>query len=300
MQKLSPVVLFTYNRPEETRKTIKALQSNFLATKSDLFVFSDGPKDACDNEKVTAVRECLKGLNGFKNVKITNYEENNGLANSVINGVSEIIEQYGKIIVLEDDLVTSPNFLDFMNQALNFYAASPKIFSISGYTLDLPGLAEHNQDFYLGKRASSWGWGTWVDKWQNVDWEVSDYDEFRRNFKKRIDFFSIGSDMPSMLKNQMTGKIDSWAIRWCYHQFKYDLKTIFAAKSKIHHIGTSEEATHAAGATRYDTPLDTEGARKFKFVENPIENKRLIQEFRSKFSIMVRARAKLKKHLGFD
>ena len=298
MENLAPVVLFTYNRLNETRRTIEALQRNFLSAHSDLFIFSDGPKNDLDAAKVSEVRKCFKNIKGFKHVKIIEKEDNNGLANSIIAGVTEIIDIYGRIIVLEDDLITAPNFLDFMNQALDFYSSSPKIFSISGYTPNLSGLVQYDQDFYLGKRASSWGWGTWTDRWNTVDWEVTDYENFSKDYKKRLAFSRIGSDMPRMLRNQMIGKIDSWAIRWCYYQFKHDLRTVFAGKSKISHIGISKEATHAAGATRFDTPLDNSEKREFKFVENPVDNELLIREFRNKSSIMVRAKAKLKRYLG--
>jgi GR25 family glycosyltransferase involved in LPS biosynthesis len=129
------------------------------------------------------------------------------LANSIISGVSQILKEHDKVIVLEDDLITSPNFLDFMNQALNFYQGNKQIHSISGYTLDLPSLKNYTKDYYLGYRASSWGWGTWKEKWESVDWNVSKYREFKRNPLQQIKFMKGGSDLPHMLSNQIRGKL---------------------------------------------------------------------------------------------
>ncbi|MGB5820437.1 MAG: sugar transferase [Saonia sp.] len=295
MKELAPIALFTYNRLYETQATVKALQGNYLATESELFIFSDGAKDSHGEEKVKEVRRYLRTIEGFKNIRIKESQKNKGLANSIIDGVTDIIDQYGKVVVLEDDLVTSPNFLDFMNLALEFYAESPNIISISGYTLDLPSLNNYEHDYYVGYRASSWGWGTWKNRWRDIDWEVSDYTGFKKDYRRRLKFSEIGSDMPGMLRNQIKGKIDSWAIRFCYHQFKYGLQTVFAAKSKINHIGINENATHAVGAIRFNTPLDDGCNRSFEFNKALVVNKKITEEFRIKFSIKNRAIDKLRR-----
>ncbi|WP_019668284.1 glycosyltransferase family protein [Eudoraea adriatica] len=290
MNKLAPIVLFTYNRLFETRQTIEALQKNYLAAESELFIFSDGAKDSVGEEKVTQVRDYLKTIDGFKKITIKEAKKNYGLANSIINGVTEAIDNnYGRVIVLEDDLITSPNFLDFMNQALEFYAGFSNVISISGYTLNLPSLKTYNADYYVGFRASSLGWGTWKNKWENIDWEISDYKEFKNDYIQQYKFFKIGSDLPGMLKKQIEGKIDSWAIRWVYHQFKFDLLTVFSAKSKVNHIGITEDATNAVGATKFNTPLDTTGKRSFEFDKSLIIDKKIMREFRGRFSIRRRS-----------
>ena len=293
MNTLAPIVVFTYNRLTETIQTIEALQRNYLAKESELFIFSDGAKNIEGRVKVEAVRAYLKTIQGFNSIQIKESPNNKGLANSIIDGVTEIIEEYGQVIVLEDDLVTSPNFLDFMNQALDYYKNTPDVISISGYTLDLPSLPKCNKDFYIGLRASSLGWGTWIDKWGNIDWDVEDYSNFRQDYRKRLKFFKIGSDMPGMLKRQMSNKIDSWAIRWCYHQFKYNFITVFASKSKVNHIGDGEDATNAVGATKFHTPIDTGSQRTFKFDRNKKIDKKILKEFSDKFSLTTRALGKL-------
>lgn len=230
---LAPVCLFTYNRLIETIKTVEALQLNFLAPQSELLIFSDGAKDINYTEKVEAVREYIRTISGLKTIVIHESSNHKGLANSIISGVSQIIKKYGKVIVLEDDLITAPNFLNFMNQALDFYEYNEKIFSISGYTHNLASLKNYSKDYYLGYRASSWGWATWQNRWLNIDWNIRDYSHFRFNLTRNLKFMRGGSEMSQMLWNQQKGNIDSWAVRWCYHQFKNELSTVIASKSKI-------------------------------------------------------------------
>jgi hypothetical protein len=289
---LAPICLFTYNRLFETKKTVEALQQNFLATQSELFIFSDGSKTAHGKEKIQQVRNYLKTITGFKAVTIKESKTNKGLANSIISGVTEIINTFEHIIVLEDDLITAPNFLNFMNSSLTYYKKNNKIFSISGYTLDLSILENLEKDVYLGVRASSWGWGTWRDRWINIDWEVRDYPDFEKSFIRKYKFNRGGSDMSRMLKNQMQGKIDSWAIRWCYHQFKKNQYSVFPKTSKLISIGFGENATHTKTTNRFDTALDTLNKVTFLFEENMILNKKVTQQFKNKFSVISRIKDK--------
>lgn len=294
MSQLAPIVLFTYNRLEETKQTVEALQKNFLANESELFVFSDGPKNIAGKEKVDAVRNYLHNVNGFQKVEIKESHINKGLATSIIDGVTEIIEQHGKVIVLEDDLITSPNFLDFMNKALDFYESDSNIISISGYTLALPSLPGL-KDFYFGYRASSWGWATWKKTWDEVDWEIKQYENFLKDSAQKRQFNIGGSDMVKMLRSQKEGKIDSWAIRFCFHQFNNNLKTVFPTSSKINSIGFSKEATHTVNTKRFQTPMDKYLKRDFNFEIFSEMDKMLVKEFKSKFSIKIRAIDKLKR-----
>jgi len=291
---LAPICLFTYSRLKETRKTIQALQENYLSSKSDLIIFSDGSLNSNDKTQVLKVRNYIHTIGGFNSVEVIESDHNKGLADSIISGVSKIISKYGKVIVLEDDLVTSANFLDFMNQALDYYQDSDQIFSISGYTMDLPSLEDYPKDYYLGYRASSWGWGTWKEEWEGVDWEVTDYTSFKLDIPRQMQFMRGGSDMPQMLWKQMNGKIDSWAIRWCYDQFKRNMFTVFPSTSKVLSIGFGEDATNTKNSNRFDTPLDSGEQRKFKFESAPKIDKVLVEEFRDKFSIKNRLSKKMK------
>ncbi len=163
---LAPIVLFVYNRPDLTKETLSALKKNTLASESELFIFSDGSKSEKDFDKVNEVRKLIKNINGFKSVRVFENKENKGLANSIIFGVTKIINKYGKIIVLEDDLITSKYFLKFMNEGLNFYKNNKKIGSITGYNKPshFMKFKNYDKDLYLSSRFSSWGWATWKDR----------------------------------------------------------------------------------------------------------------------------------------
>lgn len=291
---IAPICLFTYNRLSETRETVEALRRNYLASASNLFIFSDGPKNKESKLKVEAVRQYLHTITGFQSIEIIESPINKGLANSIIEGVNLIINQFGKAIVLEDDLISSANFLNFMNQALITFENKKNIFSISGYTIDLPSLEEYSKDYYLGHRASSWGWATWQDRWLAVDWKVESYNTFQWDPVNQIKFMRGGADLPYMLWKQMNGKIDSWAVRWCFDQFKKDMLTVFPKRSKIINIGFGADATHTKMTSRYKTTLDETGMDTFIFDSSTQVDKKLVKEFNQNFSIYKTLKEKIK------
>lgn len=240
---LSPVILFVYNRIDCTKKTMKALEENELAEESELYIFSDGPKYQEDISKVKEVRSYIEESVDralFKKITVIKAEKNKGLANSVIDGVTDVIGKHDKVIVLEDDCVTTKDFLRYMNGALDFYERKEQIWSVTGYTSQFPRLKKYPKDVYLAYRGSSLGWGTWKDRWETVDWNVSDYKSFRFDIKRRKKFARGGNGLFSMLKAQMNGKIDSWAIRWCYAQSMQDKYTIYPKISYLYNIGFAE------------------------------------------------------------
>ena len=163
---LSPIVLFVYNRPWHTRQAIKALQNNELADRSDLFIYSDGPKGEQTDKAVQKVREYIYTINGFKTVTIRERKENMGLAGSIIDGVTAIVKEYGRVVVLEDDLVTSPFFLRYMNDALKLYEHDERIISIAGYIYPLS--VKLPTTFFL-RGADCWGWATWKRGWNHFE-----------------------------------------------------------------------------------------------------------------------------------
>ena len=291
----SPVVIFTYRKVEPLKHTIKALQNNFLAKESDLFIFSDGFKNDQDAPDVEHVRNYLKTISGFKSITIKEARKNTGLAASIINGVTEILGLYGKIIVLEDDLITSPNFLNWMNQALDHFKNETSVHSISGFTVPMNLLPGYIFDNYVTKRASSWGWATWINRWDKVDWEVQDYGAFSKNSRAKREFNKMGSDMSAMLRKQMEGKINSWAIRWCFHQFKEGQISIYPVVSKVTNIGFGEAATHTKGyEDRYRTRLDDGSKTSFNFDPKLQLKDHFIKQFTSTYSLKTRIYYKIK------
>ncbi|MDI6049234.1 sugar transferase [Flavobacterium sp. XS2P24] len=292
--KLSPIVLFTYKRLDTLIQTVETLQKNYLADRSNLFIFSDAARGEQDVEAVNNVRNYIKSITGFETVTIYESQLNKGLANSIIEGVSEILKIHETVIVLEDDLVSSSNFLSYMNQALLFYKNNDKVFSIAGYSIPIHGDVSES-DVYFTLRSSSWGWATWKDRWSKIDWEVKDYAVFKNNKSLRCNFNKMGSDMSQMLDRQMQGKINSWAIRWCYHQFKYNLVSVHPLISKIENIGfNSPDASNTKERfNRYTTTLDCTEKTSFLFSRKFDLNPKMIEQFTRPFSIKARIKYKI-------
>jgi hypothetical protein len=277
----APVIIFVYVRPEHTIKTIEALSINRLAKETNVFIFSDAPKNDKVIDKVKEVREYIDSLQNrklFKSITIKKAEENMGLANSVISGVNEIINEYGRVIVVEDDLITSVDFLEYMNDALEYYENDNEIWSISGYTFKIDIPKNYKSDVYISYRGCSWGWATWRNRWNKVDWDVKDYEEFKLNNKLRKKFNRGGRDMSDMLDNQMAGKIDSWAIRWCYAQFKLDMLTVYPIVSRVKNIGLDGSGTHSGVTVKFDTIL-SDGKSKCIF-DKPRVNRHILKNFK--------------------
>lgn len=280
MKELAPIVIFVYSRPIHTEKLLNSLKENILANESEIFIFSDSAKNEAKIADVNEVRKVIhkyENNNYFKKVTIYEATENKGLAKSVIEGVSKIINKYGKVIVLEDDLILSKSFLKYMNEALNVYNDNSLIWSISGYNLPIKISKDYKKDVYLNYRGCSWGWATWKNRWDKVDWSVSDYNSFKYNFKKRKNFNRGGEDLSQMLDAQMNGRCDSWAIRWCYEQSKLDMYTVYPVKSLVTNYGLDGSGTHSGKTTKYyvkaydivpelgnDLTLNKEICKKFK------------------------------------
>jgi len=243
---LAPIVLFVYNRPWHTQQTVEALQKNELAKESELFIYSDAAKNEDAEAKVNEVREYIKNIDGFKKVTIVEREKNWGLANSIIDGVTKIVNQYGKIIVLEDDLVTSPYFLKFMNEALEIYKDEEKVASIHGYIYPIDGLPE---TFFI-KGADCWGWATWKDRWDIFERDGQKLlSELQLKKLEREADFNGSYAFTQMLKDQIDGKNNSWAIRWYMSAFLKDMLTLYPGQSHVQNIGFDTEGTHCTNKT---------------------------------------------------
>ncbi|MDP3465883.1 MAG: glycosyltransferase [Sulfuricurvum sp.] len=289
----APIVLFTYNRLDELMHTVNALQKNFLAQESDLFIYSDAARNENDIPKIQKVREYLHTISGFKSIHIIERESNFGLAKSVIQGASEILDKYGKIIVLEDDIITSVNFLCYMNSALEFYREDKQVFSISGHTIPLKSLATWEKETYVALRPASWGWATWKDQWENIDWNLLDYDLFIQDRKATQRFNLGGVDLTRMLRHYREGKNNSWAIRWAYAMYKAQKYAIYPKVTKVQNIGFSDEGTHCNGINIYESVMDTSQSCEFDFVSEIIPNKKIVDEFRSQYTFFSKLMKKI-------
>lgn len=259
----SPIIVFAFNRLDSLSSTIKSLKENPEAKESDLYVFVDGPRKHKPDEKykVSKVQEYVRGISGFKTVNYTFSIENKGLATSIIEGVTQVIDRYGKVIVVEDDLVVSKSFLRFMNQMLQAFEKDDRIFQISGFSTKITHRIEG--DIYLNGRAQSWTWGTWKDRWEQIDWEVEDFPELSSNRTLRKSFNSHGSDLFGMMKRFKEGKISSWYIRFCYAMHKKGKYTVCPAKSLVRNDGFSSEGTHCNNYNRYKIIFNKEHVEDF-------------------------------------
>lgn len=242
--KWAPVVLFVYKRPHHTRRTVEALQRNEGAAETDLVIFSDAPKDEASSDPVASVRKYCAEIRGFRSVRMVKRQSHCGLASSVISGVSEVLKQQGRAIVVEDDILTSRYFLKFINDALRTYEGEERVMSVTGMSFPIKVPLSYRKDVYLSYRSSSWGWATWQDRWSKVDWKMSDYDAFLSCRTAQRRFNRGGADLTEMLQRQMAGKIDSWAILWAYAHFKLNAYCLFPVKSLVQNIGSDGSGTH--------------------------------------------------------
>lgn len=253
MKRHAPILLFAYNRPMHLRNTLEALKRNAGAEESELYVFSDAAKTPDDQGKVDEVRRMLRGIDGFKSVEITEREANWGLARSIIDGVSRMVKLHGRVIVLEDDLVTAPDFLTFMNRALDVYADEPRVGHIQAcdFTND-PTLP----DTFLIKWTGSWGWATWERAWAhfNPDGKALLKRLEERGLTRRFDF-NGRYGYTRMLRRQIEGKNNSWAIRWNASLFLDDMLSLNVGRSLVQNRGFDGSGTNCGGGGLYGSDL---------------------------------------------
>ena len=241
---LAPIVIFAYNRPGHIRQTIEALKNNKLAKESDLFVYSDAAKNDEAINSVKEVREYIKTINGFKNISIIQREINLGLAKSIIEGVTDIINDYGKIIVLEDDLIVSPFFLEYMNSALTKYDNASQVMQISGYMF--PVEVNTDEDAFFLPLTTSWGWGTWKRVWDHFDTEAKGMEVLKKNKELRLNFNLDGAyNYYGMLEKYFNGLVDSWAIRFYLFVFLQNGLALYPVRTLILNKGFDGIGTHS-------------------------------------------------------
>ncbi|MDD3320926.1 MAG: glycosyl transferase [Paludibacter sp.] len=289
MKNLAPIILFVYNRPLHTEKTLNALKNNNLASESVLYIYCDGPKKEATAETVqliNEVRSVIKRDKWCKEVYVIERHENKGLANSVIMGVSEVIQKHEKVIVLEDDLITSPFFLNYMNESLDFYMNYNSVFSVSAdrppiNKLQIP--ANYTYDVFASIRNYSYGWGTWINRWEKVDWEMKLLPALLENNAMKNAFNRGGDDLSVMLQMQQNKQIDSWSIRFTFAHFIQHSVSIMPCKSYVQNIGMDGSGMHckATNIIPSNTNFEIPDSRSFKFLDCIYEDDRIINEFYS-------------------
>lgn len=253
---LAPILLFAYNRPHHTEQTLLNLLRNNESARSDLYVFCDGPKSNKDLESVSAVHDLVSKITGFKNVTVIKRSENLGLANSIIDGVTSVLNKHNSAIVLEDDIVVAPNFLRYMNAALHHYEPYHHVASIHGWNFSLTD-TELPDAFFL-RGADCWGWATWKRAWSKFEPNGS---KLLRELKlrKQTHTFDLDGAYPytQMLEDQIAGKNNSWAIRWHASAFLNDMLTLHPGESLVMNIGLDGSGVHSQPDEKMVTTLSS-------------------------------------------
>ena len=264
--RLAPIVIFTYNRPLHTQRTVEALLKNEYAADSDLIIYSDAPKNEVAQSGVDETRAYVRSISGFKTLRIVERKENFGLANNIIDGVTSIVNEFGRIIVLEDDLLTSPYYLKFVNEALTHYEENEDVVSINGYMY--PTSMQLPESFFI-KGADCLGWATWKRGWDlfNVNGEELLTELEEKGLTKQFDFDGTYK-YTRMLRRQSQGLLGSWAIRWYASAFLKNKLTLYPGQSLIFHDGSDGSGTNCADDDMFKVELSDRSLTVF-----PIESK---------------------------
>ncbi len=283
----APIIVFVYNRADHFIRTYDALAKCAEAKESDLYIFSDGFKNEKSKqsvEEVRAVAHSIKNNGDFKSVTVVEAPQNMGLANSVINGVTKVINQYGAAIVVEDDCMCCSDFLAYMNRCLDFYKDKKYVGSVSGYVpqIDLPD--DYRHDVFLANRSCSCTWGTWSDRWQGVDWELKDIGDFYKNPKLIKKLNSNGSDRFMRLYRQTKGNGSSWSVRFGAHLVKNGYLTLYPRYSYIQNIGCDESGVHSKSDDAEKMQVDLSKAIKNPVVEDISIDRRIQRIMKKHYS----------------
>lgn len=255
MSSLAPILLFVFNRAEHTKQTIEYLAINDLSTDSDLIVYADAARNDKEVAAVNEVRHLVRSAQGFRSVTVIERQTNYGLARNIIEGVEEVCQRYGRVIVLEDDLVTSPAFLTYMNQALDRYQNDKQVWHISGwnYPIDTQGLG----DAFFIRVMNCWGWATWADRWQHFEKNTEKLMvQFDRKAIREFDLEDSGVFWSQVLSNHKK-IISTWAIYWYATIFKHQGLCLNPAISYVNNIGLDGSGTHGCqDSEQYSTALN--------------------------------------------
>ncbi|SCW87410.1 glycosyltransferase [Mucilaginibacter sp. NFR10] len=299
MQNLAPIALFVYNRPDHTRRTISYLQQNLLADESRLYIFCDAAKTDADKPKVEQVRQLVKDVSGFKSVKVILRNHNLGLAESIISGVTQLVYEYGKVIVFEDDLLSSPYTLQYFNDALTKYANQEQVMHIGAYMYNLHDKKLPETFFY--RAATSWGWATWARAWKNFE---PDVDKLIAQFDTlKIARFSIEGKMNfwKQIEQFKAGKNNSWAIRWYASIFLKNGLTLNPSQSLIQNIGHDGTGVHSNKEDMYHVQMGRKQVTQFPdTIEENEEAYKAIKNFLAnrKGTLLQRIRRFVKQQMG--
>ena len=263
--KTAPIVIFVYKRVDKVKTLLESLNDALFSELTDVFVYSDGFKNNNDRAAVEEVRDYLKSYKGkFRSFNIVYRDTNIGLARSIISGVSEVIDRSGRVIVLEDDLIVSEDFIQYMNDALDYYEDDLRYGMISSYTTDHECLKTYSRDIYCMERGDCWGWATWKNRWEGIDWELNDFEDYLADRDRRRRFAGLQIGLEEQLIMQHTGRLDAWAARWIFHLFNQHMLTVYPKVCRTINIGFDGSGTNC-GYKSYDLSRLNKGTEKCRF-----------------------------------
>lgn len=274
-EKSAPVVVFAYNRADKLENCIKHLEKCPEASESEIYIFCDGPRgdrDLADVKKVQEYAHDYAKQSVFRHCIVNAQEKNRGLAASIIAGVTEVVNKYGKVIVVEDDLVVIPSFLKYMNEALDYYQDDMTCGSVCSFTYPMKTLGNYDKDVYFTRKADCWGWATWSDRWNNAVWADTDFEGYLSNRKLRWQFEGLEAGLDRLMYLQYKGKIDSWAVRWIYYLFQKEQLSVYPTKSQVINDGFDGSGTHISSgfgegfnSEYHEVAAQMPGARDFNW-----------------------------------
>ena len=287
---LAPIAMFVYNRLDMAKRTLHSLKENILAKDSTLYIFADGAKEGISNnelDKVKEVREFIRSDRWCKEVIIIESDINKGLANSIIEGVTKVINQHGKIIVLEDDLLLSPYFLNFMNSALSMYEDEEKVGSISGYIYPMQ---EQFPDLFFATLPECLGWATWKRAWNVLETDIYKCIAFFDSEEKIRKFeYNHAYGAYDFLFAQKNKKVDSWYIRWAASLFHHNMLTLYPGNNLVSHIGY-EVGTHKYPSFLKPEPISSKVSQVCLIpIKVSIEGEKLIEDYYNDYKKKLKA-----------
>lgn len=245
----APIALFAYNRATHLANTIAALQACSEWAESPVIVYCDGPRSDADARMVEETRQVVRGIE-HANIRVVAAESNQGLANSIIKGVTDICARFGRVIVVEDDLIVSPLFLGYMNRALDCYSNRRDVLQVSGHMYQVPEFLNRNRVLLL-PLTTTWGWGTWKRAWDLFQPEDKSWERLRVDDQARRSFDLDNTyGFLSMLEAQANGKCDSWGIRWYWSVFAANGLVCHPPVSLVANAGMDGSGTHGRGRLR--------------------------------------------------
>lgn len=283
--KLSPICICPYGRLRHLQRTVEALKRNPEAAQSDLYLFSDAPREG-DEERVAAVRRYLRTIRGFRSIEIIERSTNNRVGNWV-DGEMSLLERFGRVISLEDDLVVAPGFLGFVNAGLEKYANDPRIFAICGYTPSMRLEWVTRQDACLAPRYSGWGYGYWKRSLEKVPRRIGDFEAIASDpeFGRRL--HKLGDDFLPMLERELAHTLDAGDVRMNYVMARDDLRVVIPTISLVENIGFDDSGTHCPTTQRFS--VDLSRAKQCPVVpEGLVDNElviELLRRFRSRTAV---------------